>query len=52
LEIVLGIERKTIRKSSIQTEISIPLTHKSMELLQKELLELLPGLLHHLPDLV
>ena len=36
LEIVLGTEGNTIRKSSITTEISVPLTHESMDPLQKK----------------
>jgi hypothetical protein len=46
--IALGKEGQTIGNISITTEISIPLTHKAMDFLQKKVLVLLPGLLLHL----
>jgi hypothetical protein len=47
LEIVLSKEEKTIIKNSITNEISIPLTHQSMDPLQKKFLVLVPGSLPH-----
>ena len=45
-------EGKTIKNSSIMAEISIPLTHWSIDLLQKKFLGLQSELLHHLSDFI
>jgi hypothetical protein len=52
LEIVVSKEGKTFRNISISTEISIHLTHQSMDPLQKKFLGLLPGLHYHFSDFI